>query len=81
MAVSVIIPAYNEESVIETTLKSIPENVQKIVICNACTDKTAEIAYKKATKINIFFLQSFYLILPEIMRLHQSRPEGVTSSF
>ena len=53
MAVSVIIPAYNEESVIENTLKSIPENTQKIVICNACTDKTAEIARKYAEVIEL----------------------------
>ena len=43
---SVIIPAYNEQSVIERTLKNLPENIEKIVVCNACTDKTAKIAKK-----------------------------------
>jgi len=44
MVVSVIIPAHNEESVIGKTLQALPYNVEKIVVCNACTDKTADIA-------------------------------------
>ncbi|MFH1972573.1 MAG: glycosyltransferase [archaeon] len=44
--ISVIIPAFNEERVIESTLKSLPSDVEKIVVCNACTDNTAEIARK-----------------------------------
>jgi glycosyltransferase involved in cell wall biosynthesis len=47
---SVIIPAYNEESVIERALKGLPK-VQKIVVCNGCTDNTAKIAKKYAEVI------------------------------
>jgi glycosyltransferase involved in cell wall biosynthesis len=50
MEVSVIIPAYNEESIIERTLKNLP-NAQKIVVCNGCTDNTAKIAKKYAEVI------------------------------
>lgn len=48
---SVIIPAYNEEKYIEQTLKALPENIEKIVVCNACTDNTAGIAKKYARVI------------------------------
>ena len=53
MPVSVIIPAHNEESVIERTLLSLPPNVQKIVVCNACNDSTAEIAKKYAKVLEV----------------------------
>ena len=53
MDITVIIPAYNEESVIEGTLKSLPKDIEIIVICNGCTDKTAEIAKKYAKVIEI----------------------------
>ncbi|MAG77953.1 hypothetical protein CL616_01160 [archaeon] len=51
MSISIIIPAYNEENEIEKTLKNIPNNVQKIVICNGCNDKTVQIAKKYAQVI------------------------------
>jgi len=41
---SVIIPACNEEKYIEATLKSIPKELETIVVCNGCYDKTEEIA-------------------------------------
>ena len=46
---SVIIPAHNEEAVIAKSLKALtssmqPNEMQIIVACNACKDKTAEIA-------------------------------------
>ena len=50
---SVIIPACNEEKYIEATLKSIPEDIEKIVVCNGCTDKTEEIARKYTSNIII----------------------------
>ncbi len=47
--ISVIIPAHNEESVIARGLRCIIEGVRPgelevIVVCNGCTDRTAEIA-------------------------------------
>lgn len=48
--ISVIIPAYNEESYIEKTLQSLQrqtfKNFETIVVCNGCTDKTDMIAKK-----------------------------------
>lgn len=46
---AVIIPAHNEAAVIERTLRSLAdltagEGVEVIVVCNGCTDRTAEIA-------------------------------------
>jgi glycosyltransferase involved in cell wall biosynthesis len=47
--ISVIIPAYNERSVIARTLKSmtagaLPGELDVIVVCNGCTDETASVA-------------------------------------
>lgn len=47
--ISVIIPAHNESSVIARTLKAItdgaqPRELEVIVVCNGCTDDTAEVA-------------------------------------
>ncbi|MBI5797731.1 glycosyltransferase [Candidatus Woesearchaeota archaeon] len=50
MAVSVIIPAYNEEKYIERTLQAL-HDVEVIVVCNGCTDKTAELAGKYTDKV------------------------------
>ena len=48
MKISVVIPAYNEESLIENCLKSIKDQEEKpyeiIVVDNNSTDKTAELA-------------------------------------
>ncbi len=49
MTISVVIPAYNEEryigECIESILEHAPEElVEIIVVCNACTDRTAEVA-------------------------------------
>lgn len=51
MTISVVIPAYNEEKYIadciESVLSHAPENlVDIIVVCNACTDRTAEVALR-----------------------------------
>lgn len=54
--ISIIIPAYNEESFIGDTLKSVFSSdfigtYEVIVVCNGCTDKTAEIAGKTDAKV------------------------------
>lgn len=52
---SVIIPAYNAEKRFRKTLESIKsqtfENYELIVICDSCTDKTAEIAREYTDKV------------------------------
>lgn len=53
--VSVIIPAYNEENYIVPTLKSINnqsyKNIETIVVCNGCKDKTFQKAIPYADKV------------------------------
>ena len=44
--ISVIIPAHNEAKYIEKTLTNLPKEVEKIVVCNACTDNTEKVAEK-----------------------------------
>lgn len=55
MRFSVIIPAHNEESVISKALESIKQqsftDYEVIVICDACSDKTAEIARNYGAKV------------------------------
>ena len=51
--ISVVIPAYNEEKYLEKTLNRLPKNLELIVVCNGCTDKTAQIAKKYAKVISI----------------------------
>lgn len=46
---SIVMPAHNEEAVIERSLSPIarltnPEQFEVVVVCNGCTDRTAEIA-------------------------------------
>ncbi len=52
MTVSIIVPAYQEEKYIEDTLKAIKnqtcKDIELIVVCNGCKDKTPEIARKYA---------------------------------
>jgi len=64
MAVSVIIPAHNEQGYIENTLKSVCYNnpSEIIVVCNGCTDNTFDVVmnFKKRNKtknIRIFDLK------------------------
>lgn len=47
--ISVVVPAHNEEAVIQRTLESLTrginrDHVEVIVVCNACTDRTASLA-------------------------------------
>ena len=54
---AVIVPAYNEEVLIEKTINSIPEKVNKIVIINDCskddTEKIVKSLMKKNEKIEL----------------------------
>ena len=54
MELSIIIPAYNEEKYIERTLQRL-QDVETIVVCNGCNDKTEEIAKKYSS--NVLVLQ------------------------
>ncbi len=54
--ISIIIPAYNEEKLIGKTIRSIFDSnfsgtFEVIVVCNGCTDKTAEIALASGAKV------------------------------
>lgn len=56
MDISIIIPAYNEENTIERCLKSIfkgteEANIEIIIVCNGCTDNTADVARKYEPKV------------------------------
>ncbi len=51
MTISVVIPAYNEEQYIAACIESVLANAPKnlleiIVVCNACTDRTADVALR-----------------------------------
>ncbi len=54
---SVIIPAYNEESCIERTLRGVltdaTDDLEIVVVPNACTDRTAEIADSLDKRIRV----------------------------
>ncbi len=56
--ISIVIPAYNESSVIARTLKelttgALPNELEVIVVCNGCTDDTATIARKFGTAVRV----------------------------
>lgn len=56
MSVSIIIPAFNEEVSISATLAPLvslltDDETEIIVVCNACTDKTAEVVKKISSEI------------------------------
>ncbi len=58
---SIIIPAHNEQKYIEQCLQSIKhqntKNIEIIVVCDHCTDKTAQIAKKYTHKVyNVNFM-------------------------
>jgi len=53
--ISIVIPAYNEEKLIEKTIISVQQQPYKqkeiIVIANGCTDRTVSISRKRADKV------------------------------
>jgi glycosyltransferase involved in cell wall biosynthesis len=56
MSVSIIIPAFNEEIAISSTLTALKPlfnqpDAQIIVVCNGCTDKTAQVVKKMSSAI------------------------------
>ena len=51
--ISFIIPAYDEERYIGKTLAYIPDEFEKIVVCNGCTDSTYNLAKKYARVLNL----------------------------
>lgn len=59
---SIVIPAYNEEGTIGSTLTSLfrgawPSEFDVIVVCNGCKDKTTEVARKAAPNARILDLK------------------------
>jgi len=54
---SIIIPAYNEENYLKSTLESIKsqnyKEIETIVVCNGCTDNTEKIAREYSNKVII----------------------------
>jgi glycosyltransferase involved in cell wall biosynthesis len=55
---SVIIPAHNEESVIERTLRALlhearPDEFEVIVVCNGCSDETATLVRKRFPSVTV----------------------------
>lgn len=56
--ISIIIPAHNESAVIARTLKAItdgaqPRELEVIVVCNGCSDDTAEIARRFRPRVRV----------------------------
>ncbi|HET9160980.1 MAG TPA: glycosyltransferase family 2 protein [Caulobacteraceae bacterium] len=56
--ISVIVPAHNEASVIQSGLKALtggasPERLEVIVVCNGCTDQTAQLALAFAPIVQV----------------------------
>lgn len=55
MGISVIVPAHNEEEYLGKTLESVKSqsfrDFEIIVVCNGCSDKSAEIAKRYADKV------------------------------
>ncbi len=57
-SLSVVIPAHNEEQVIGRTLDTLlrgaePEELEVVVACNGCTDRTAQIAESFAPSVKV----------------------------
>lgn len=57
-AASVVIPAHDEETVIDRTLAAVlgdaePGELEVVVVCNGCTDRTAEAAASFAPRVHV----------------------------
>jgi len=60
---SVVIPAHNEEAVIERTLNTLlrdaaPNEFQIIVVCNGCSDRTAELVRSRFDEVTVLELSA-----------------------
>ena len=80
--ISIIIPAYNEEDFIGDTLKSVFNSdftgtYEVIVVCNGCTDKTAQIAGDTAAKVFSISTKG----TPEAANYGAKQAEGTTLAF
>ena len=58
MTFSVVIPAHNEEAVIGRCLSSLmdgapPEELEVLVVCNGCDDRTADVARRSAPNATV----------------------------
>ena len=80
--VSVIVPAHNEEKYVVRCIHSIREaekefggGVEIIVICNRCTDRTAELAEKNGVDYNLPILLGYAGTSDELLQnyIHDSR--------
>ncbi len=64
--ISVVVPAYNEETQIKLVTRTMPDFIDKIVIINDCsTDKTAEVLEAEAK------------LYPAIVPIHHEKNQGV----
>jgi glycosyltransferase involved in cell wall biosynthesis len=60
---SIVIPAHNEEAVIERTLSTllrdaVPGEFEVIVVCNGCSDRTAELARSIFDEVTVLELEA-----------------------
>jgi len=70
MATPIIIPAYNEESHIASTLRSLPrEGVRPIVALNASNDQTAEIAQGFGVELVVSVEQGKLLAIQQTLKM------------
>src|SRR5277367_3830698 len=56
--ISIIVPSHNETSVIARTLKAMtdgaePRELEIIVVCNGCTDDTADVARNVRPRVRV----------------------------
>ena len=61
MSASILIPAHNEESVLARTLDALlgssdSPKFEVLVVCNGCSDRSAEIARRYAPRLSVIEL-------------------------
>jgi len=83
MSASVIVPAHNEEAVLrnslETLLDGLPDEVAVVVVCNGCTDSTADIAKAFVPRITVLELAT--ASKPEAINAAESALEAGSRAF
>jgi len=61
MSVTIIIPAHNEETVLQPNLRALldglPEEVEVLVVCNGCSDASATVAGQFAPRIQVLDIE------------------------